>query len=398
MKVTLSTNGMRGELAKTVDAMRTIRNSCLVDGKVSDKDYRSYRLNAAQAAGFSDCVENSKIMRPWTEKIAKVSSDPSIYEYDPLQDRYWMDTESGKEFLQAIRMAAVHNLQSAASGVQDAFHVFQLLKIRLEGDSTVRSQKEFVLPAYGGIAIPHDYMVRYIPHLTGIANFKAEEGQDRLTLRTGTWYPDEGKPGVDQVKKVLEAARFVGFRYLEFWMPTEIGYSELKAAYGDHLVGRQAEENGKAKYLGRINTENGTELLCQSKLASVDFGESRFSDLKVPMLEENGVKFARELSSIGFSNRLVAVTEGSGFEVSFGMFLPPTAPCGTFLENGKLSEMDSLIRFVVGAGPDAEKVNARLMEGADRLSANYAYAAIKYSSGEETIISAASDTPKWGEC
>jgi len=321
---------MRTMLAKSLDSMRAIRREVLVDGNVSNERVEKYIELVVKAASFADSLINPEIVEKHLSTIINLYNDDSaLRHYDSNQDLWWNESSEGKKFLEALRLITIQLLHGNVYSREDAFHVFQILKCLYEEDKEYRKAVWFILPAYGGICVDFDYLQALLIKMTGNNNLIVNT-QSRGPTLILDWYPDDGKGGVQEILKIIEAAAKLGYIGIEFKMPQEYKYEDLYKNFGSLLEVKNDSDSWK----GRIRCGTGYDR-CKSDtlFQSLENNEKKLSEIPPSEFDgrllryrckKDGRDYAVCVDFPGFANRILFTITENEYSAHGGIYVSNT--------------------------------------------------------------------------
>lgn len=392
---------MRAMLTKHVENMRALRKQVLIDGNLNEERVKRYAELAASAASLVDTLTDVEVIGGHIPTIINMyNRDTALKHYDTTQDSWWNESEEGRSFLNALRTIAAHYLHGNLCSPEDAFHVFQMVKHIYEDDEEYRKAAWFMLPVYGGLYIPLDYIGRLLVHMSGNKNLVlAMERHDPTLLLD--WYPDDGATGVKETTAVLEAAAKLGYIGIDFRMPQEYKYEELYKTFGNSLHAKKDGNNWR----GRIRCEpNYGDCHPDRLFQQLENGEKRLGD--VPVMEFEGKTrrcfekagnrlIAACLDSVGFAKRLLFTAEENENSIHGGIYL--TGDTEKFDSKSVADVFRNLIAHIRGIPPELEKENVfqmvknatRETETISNAKSTFAYVTVRDSRGNEEELEGA---------
>ncbi len=317
---------MRAELAKSIERMRTLRREVFAEKKLDEEKKELYREQLVIAASYVDRLEDKAKVRMLKERIRSIySGDPAFERYDSTQNMWWRECEEGPEFLATLQMLSAYYLRSTLSGPEDVFHVLQIVKYLHERDKRERKKDSFVLPTYGGLPLPAEYLGALLFSMTGNPYLVPIETEDNMVLSLD-WYPDDSRKGRNEVRSLLNAAQRLGFLGIEFRLAPECEYSEL---YRIHNVFAKTTQDGwKATIPCPTFQQNESPQL--RLFRSYELGETTLEESQPTKPEgkehtllywdKEGMKCTVYFDSLGSAARLLFAAQKDMQHVSGGLY------------------------------------------------------------------------------
>ncbi|MBU0586155.1 hypothetical protein KJ780_01450 [Candidatus Micrarchaeota archaeon] len=217
----------RTQIGESLKKMNSFRSAALLDGKAAPHSTAEYRSLVATAASLTSALTTPQNILFHLERLSAFSEaalkdpkyDPrTLSKYDTRQDRWWYGGEKAeREFIDSLRIVALHVLHGEASSPEDFFHIFQMLKCLRESDPKERNIPDFLMPAYGGILLPDSFegttrnglLGRLLLYLTEINSLVPLDAEG-LILNLN-WFPEDGEEGLKEMQLVLDAAELLGY-------------------------------------------------------------------------------------------------------------------------------------------------------------------------------------------
>ncbi len=323
-------------LAKSMGKMRMLRKKSIIEGKMGPEK-GEYAKEVVCAASFIDSLWNEeRIKSTVSALIDAYNGDPALARYDSTQEAWWAEQEEGAAFLRTLHTMTAYCLRGAACGPEDAAHILQVMKHLNESEES-RSDKDFILPAYGGLGIGSEYLGPVLASMTGNRFLLPKAAGLALDL---DWYPDDSKEGLAETSKALEAAAKLGFYRILFQMPAACSYDQLykkfevEAAQTESgIIGsiscRPQKEEGKPKTLFQ-QLENGDKKLSEVK----DSEFVRADDLV--FLRTRSTTVAACIDSVGFAERVLFTAAEGELSASGGVYFHIAGDSGNKSGSGVL--------------------------------------------------------------
>lgn len=295
-KANVSNIEMRQMLARSINSMRLIRSSCLVESRITEEDSKKYGEQTIISAGFVDPLELPDVTKKTKASLFSLyERDPALRTFDPLQMKWWMESDLGKEFAMQLAKLTAYSFRGEFRSEEDLFHYLQILK-HIYADQEERVLPDFLHPAYGRIEIPKICSVAsVIVGLSGIKELGTVDEKDRLTLRV-SWYPDDNARGLDELEKLMEIASQLGYAGFEFWMPKSLKYEQLSAKYGNRLKLKTRDDGEVYCRVGDDPRKSNPEVISRFELGELDFEQLRQGSVSFVSFSGEDVEVAIEKS------------------------------------------------------------------------------------------------------
>jgi len=311
---------MRAMLAKSMGKMRMLRMKSISEGK-SGPEKEEYKKEVVCAASFMESLWNEdRIKNVIGALIDAYNGDPALARYDSTQEAWWAEQGDGAAFIRPLHILSAYCLRGAACGPEDTAHVLQIIK-HLNESGDVRSEDDFILPAYGGLGIPQEYLGPLLASMTGNRHLLPNSAGVALDL---DWYPDDSEDGLAETTKVLDAAAKLGFHRIMFRMPAACSYELL---YKKFEVSAMQTDGG---IIGSISCrdrkgEGKPETLFQH----LELGDKKLSEVKdSEFVRTDDLVFYKTRStmagacidSVGFAERMLFTAAEGELSASGGIY------------------------------------------------------------------------------